>query len=60
MKENQSIRDAAKAAGVRHWEIALHIGISEPTLCRWLRVPLSAEREKLIITTINYLAKGGT
>ena len=59
MKENQSIRDRAKATGVKHWEIALHLGISEPTLCRWLRIPLSAEREKMIINAINHLAKGG-
>ena len=59
MQANQNVRKKLKEAGIRHWQIAMHIGISEPTLCRWLRVPLSAEREKMILTAIDNLAKGG-
>ena len=59
MKANQKIRDRAKAAGVRHWEIAEYMGISEPTIMRWLRVPLSPEREKAILEAIKALTKEG-
>ena len=59
MKANQKIRDRAKVAGVRHWEIAEHMGISEPTIMRWLRVPLSPEREKAILESIETLTKEG-
>ena len=52
MKENQSVRKAAKKAGVPLWKCALQMGISEPTLIRWLRVPLSQEKETRIMTAI--------
>ena len=55
--ENRKIRIAARVAGVPFWKIARKIGISEPTLTRWLRVPLDADREALIMAAINELAK---
>lgn len=42
---NQKIKDAAKKAKLYQWEIALEIGVSEPTLVRWLRTPLPAEKK---------------
>ena len=57
MKANQAIREAAKQKGVKHWQIAEYLGISEPTIMRWLRVPLSAEREKAVMEAIEALAK---
>lgn len=59
MKANQTIRDAAKKKGVKHWQIAEYLGISEPTIMRWLRVPLSPEREKAVMEAIEVLAKEG-
>ena len=53
--ENNKIRVAARVAGVPFWKIAQKIGISEPTLTRWLRVPLSSEREGIILTAIREL-----
>ncbi len=57
LKVNQNVREAAKAAGVKHWEIANHIGISEPTLVRWLRTPMPVEREKTVLRSIAELAQ---
>lgn len=59
MKANQAIREAAKAAGVRHWKIAEFLGVSEPTIMRWLRAPLSPEKEKVILEAIDALKKEG-
>lgn len=59
MKANQTIRDAAKRKGVKHWQIAKYLGISEPTIVRWLRVDLSPEREKTIMEAIEAIAKEG-
>lgn len=59
MKANQKIREAAKMKGVKHWQIAGYLGISEPTIMRWLRVPLSPEREKAVMEAIETLAKEG-
>ena len=39
------------------WEIAQFLGISEPTITRWLRISLSPEKEKTIIDAINAIAK---
>lgn len=59
MKANQTIRNAAKMHGVKHWKIAEYLGISEPTIMRWLRTPLSAEKEKAVMEAIEALAKEG-
>ena len=59
MKANQTIRDAAKMNGLKHWQIAEYLGISEPTIMRWLRTQLSAEKEKAIMAAIEALAKEG-
>ena len=55
--ENLSLRQRAKSAGIPLWKIASCIGISEPTITRWLRVPLSCSKEKLILEAISKLEK---
>lgn len=55
MKENQSVRRAARVAGVPLWRVATAIGVSEPTLTRWLRVPLPEDKERRIMTAISAL-----
>ena len=60
MKANLRIRDMAKSKNVKLWEIAQFMGISEPTITRWLRISLSPEREKTIIDAINAIAKEGS
>ena len=59
MKANNEIRKVAKDHGIKHWEIAMRLGISEQTLMRWLRTPLSIEKESAITAAINELAKEG-
>ena len=59
MQENNGyIRKAARAAGVPLWKIAAAIGISEPTLTRWLRFPLQEEKEQRIMAAIRELSQG--
>lgn len=59
MKANQSIRNAAKIHGVKHWQIAIHLGVSEQTFMRWLRLPLSQEKENTVMEAIEAIAKEG-
>lgn len=56
MKENLDVRRAAKNAKVPLWKVAAGIGISEPTLIRWLRFPLPADKERRILLAIDELA----
>lgn len=56
-KENEAIRRAARIADVPLWAVAAELGISEPTLMRWLRFPLSEEKEHRVMTAIDRLAK---
>lgn len=56
---NENIRLRARGAGVPLWAVAQELRISEATLTRWLRVPLSVERERDITAAIERL-KGGT
>ena len=55
--ENLSLRQRAKSAGIPLWKIASYIGVSEPTITRWLRVPLSCSKEKFILEAISKLEK---
>lgn len=54
---NKSIRDAARIADIPLWRVAAELGISEPTLTRWLRFPLLTEKEMRIMKAIEKLAK---
>lgn len=54
---NISIREMAKKNGIKHWQIAEYLGISEQTIMRWLRKPLSEDKEQRITKAINDLAK---
>lgn len=57
MKENQEIRNTAKRARVPLWKVAAAIGISEPTLIRWLRFPLAKDKERRVMDAIAVLSK---
>lgn len=57
-KANETIRATAKAQGIPLWRVAVQMGISEPTLIRWLRVPLVPEREAAILEAIESIARG--
>lgn len=54
---NKIIRDELKARGVRHWELAHELGVSEQTLVRWLRFELSEERQLDMLMKIEEVAK---
>ena len=55
-RANQEIRDYAAKNGVYLWEIALAMGISEPTMTRKLRTELQEHDREMIIQVINELA----
>lgn len=54
---NKIIRDELKTRGVRHWELAHELGISEQTLVRWLRFELDEERQLEMLMKIEEIAK---
>ena len=56
MKNNQDIRKCARDRGVFIYEVAESLGISEPTMTRWLRGKLSTERKTAILNAIDRVA----
>ena len=52
MKENQKVRDAARIANIPLWKVADEVGISEPTFMRWMRYPLSVDKEQRVMQAI--------
>jgi orotate phosphoribosyltransferase-like protein len=54
---NKNIRDELKTRGVRHWELAHELGVSEQTLVRWLRFELDEERQLDMLMKIEEIAK---
>lgn len=54
---NEKVKKAAKRNHVFYWQIALFLGVAESTLYRWLRTPLSTERENAMLNAIDAIAK---
>lgn len=54
---NLDVRDAIRAAGVRHWEVAERLGVREETLCRKLRHELSDNEKKKLLRAVEQLKK---
>lgn len=56
-QKNLDIRQRAKDAKVRLWEIADYLGMSDVTFCRRLRHELSQEEKDRVISAIEDLRK---
>lgn len=54
---NQEIRQAIKAAGLKQWQVAKAIGVSEYSFIRWLRDELPEERRKAVYKAIEELSR---
>ena len=59
MDKNERIRNEIKRSGVAQWRIAAYIGVAESTLIRWLRFPLTDDRESKIRAAIASLSHSG-
>ena len=57
MKQNMRIRVAAKAAGVRMWQIAEGLGMQDATFSRKLRHELPEKETEKILGIIAQLAE---
>ena len=54
---NKIVREELKSRGVRHWELAHELGVSEQTLVRWLRFELDEDRQLDMLTKVEIIAK---
>lgn len=57
MQKNDKIREAAKTAGVKLWQIADAVGLSDGNFSRKLRHELPADEQERILGVIEKLAK---
>lgn len=55
---NLDVRLAIKQNRLCHYEVANKIGISEATLCRWLREELSEVKRNTILKAISDIIGG--
>ena len=55
--KNVEVRAIAAQSGVRHWEIAEKLGISESNFCRKLRRELPDQDKERILCIIQELKK---
>ena len=59
-KPNEDLRNEFKNSGICAWQIARKDGISESTMCIWLRDdPIPPERKKRIMDAFEALKKEG-
>ena len=49
---NDEVKNMIKNLGITQYEIAHRCGVTEWTLCRWLRYELSEEKKNLILSAI--------
>lgn len=56
-KANAIIREELKARGVRHWELAHELGVSEQTLVRWLRFEMNEDKQMDMLEKIETVVK---
>ena len=54
---NNDIRLKAAGAGVKLWEVAEQLGITEFTFSRWLRHEMPEEKKSQILTIIEEVEK---
>ena len=54
---NIIVREELKQRGVRHWELAHALGVSEQTLVRWLRFELSEDKQMDMLEKIEAIVK---
>lgn len=57
--ENKDLKEKVKKEGLYMWQIADKLGVSEPTLVRWMRYPLSKEKRNAFNDAIKHLKKEG-
>ena len=50
--ENQDLRQMMRENDIPMWRVAHCIGISEATLSRWLRLPVTPEQRQAILSGI--------
>lgn len=50
--KNIEIRNALKKHALKQWELAELLGVSEQTICRWLRKELPMEKKMFILNLI--------
>lgn len=50
------IKEYMRSKGIKQWEVAEYMGVSEFTLSRWLRRDPNLEKAREIIDAINHLA----
>lgn len=55
--KNDDVRQAIKQAGLRYWQVAMEMGISDGNFSRKLRAELPAAEKKKIFEAINRLTK---
>lgn len=51
--KNVQIRTAMRVSDVKQWEVAEQLGISEVTVCRWLRTELPDDKKRQILQAIS-------
>ncbi len=59
-KKNKEIREAAKKAGVKLWQIADAIGITDGNFSRKLRHELPEDEQRRILEIIKQISEGVT
>ena len=53
--KNRELRNAIKESGIKHWQIADALKITEGTFCKMLRYELKPTEREMILQTVSEL-----
>lgn len=57
--KNKDVRELINSIGAKQWQVAEIAGISERTLCVWLRSELTPQRRSTILAAIDRIKAEG-
>mgnify|MGYP000029590024 FL=1 len=56
---NEELKQKIKESNLYQWQVANAVGVSEMTLIRWLRTPITKEHAEQVNAAIEFLKAGG-
>jgi len=53
--KNKVIRNYIEESGLKYWEVAYKVGVTDATFSKWLRTPLNDSRKERVMAAIKEL-----
>jgi hypothetical protein len=55
---NEELKEKIKSSGLYQWQVAVAVGVTEMTLIRWFRTPMTEKQAERVNAAIEQLKAG--